>query len=355
MINLGFTHDLNEQEWGKEMVRQLSAYTSAEIKVRNNLLTLPSEIGTGTIRYFVLEEGLRLFSIDGYFNYATVLGHKADQYHHDSYIVYFNISTAPVSCHINNIKTLLGLTVPNAVYCCSLGLNSVMHVEADTRIAIVGIILTRKFIDEHIRSSPLPISNPQVRDFVENRSPYFYISMDSRIFRLTNLIIQADISYYLQRTYIKGCAFKLLAICANRIIIDREIPESGFKLNDIDKIISARNYLISDFEKHVPTIDELAEKAGMSPTKFKKMFKEVFYMPPYEYYQNKCMERAKELLDKQSYTVSEVGYKVGFSSLGHFTAAFRKRYGRNPRDYLREIKSTRKQLRYTLIQSSSYL
>jgi AraC-like DNA-binding protein len=44
------------------------------------------------------------------------------------------------------------------------------------------------------------------------------------------------------------------------------------------------------------------------------------------------LEKAKELLEKTDLTVSEIGYKVGFSSPSYFTKCFKNQFGRIPKE-----------------------
>ena len=70
--------------------------------------------------------------------------------------------------------------------------------------------------------------------------------------------------------------------------------------------------------------EHLAKLAGMSLSKFKRLFKQVYGIPPYQYHMNFKMNLALELLESQQYSVSQVGYAVGYQNLSQFTKAFFK-------------------------------
>lgn len=84
-----------------------------------------------------------------------------------------------------------------------------------------------------------------------------------------------------------------------------------------------RNPLVSP----VPTINELAVIAGMSETKFKVSFRQVFGAAPLRYFRNIRMEYAQKELRKQTQTASELSYRFGYSHPSKFTAAFKKHFG----------------------------
>jgi AraC-like DNA-binding protein len=82
-----------------------------------------------------------------------------------------------------------------------------------------------------------------------------------------------------------------------------------------------------------PQLNALAKMAGMSETKMKQLFKQVFGDTIYNYYQNERMHEAGFLLKHAGYSVSETGYRLGFSNLSHFSRLFEKHYGVTPKKY----------------------
>lgn len=74
----------------------------------------------------------------------------------------------------------------------------------------------------------------------------------------------------------------------------------------------------------------LAEKLGMSYTKFYYKVKEVLETTPQDYLISYRLNRAMQLLEAHELNVSEVCYKVGFSSLAGFSRSFKNRFGVPP-------------------------
>jgi AraC family transcriptional regulator len=85
------------------------------------------------------------------------------------------------------------------------------------------------------------------------------------------------------------------------------------------------------------SLKELAAVVEMSPHYFTSLFKQSTGLSAYQYVIYRRMERAKQLLCRQSLSIVEVAQEVGFQSQSHFSSVFRKFVGTTPRIY-REAK-----------------
>ncbi|WP_338874035.1 helix-turn-helix transcriptional regulator [Spirosoma sp. SC4-14] len=93
-----------------------------------------------------------------------------------------------------------------------------------------------------------------------------------------------------------------------------------------------RNELIKDLRK-APSIPQLAWVAGMSESKLRRLFRQVFGLSLYAYYQTVRMQEAARLLREAKLSVSETGYRLGFENLSHFTRVFVDHLGQKPKQY----------------------
>lgn len=83
----------------------------------------------------------------------------------------------------------------------------------------------------------------------------------------------------------------------------------------------------------VPTLEELAEGAGMSPHHFHRLFKSVTGVTPKAYAVAHRTKRVQEELAHGDATVSETIYETGFNSSGRFYAATDGMLGMTPTAY----------------------
>jgi AraC-like DNA-binding protein len=100
-----------------------------------------------------------------------------------------------------------------------------------------------------------------------------------------------------------------------------------------DSIYQAREILLQHIGDPI-TIKELSRKVAMNECYLKKGFKEVFGTTIFDYYQQQRMEHAKYLLYEKSMSVTDVSALLGYSSISHFSAAFKKHTGLKPCELL---------------------
>jgi AraC-like DNA-binding protein len=112
--------------------------------------------------------------------------------------------------------------------------------------------------------------------------------------------------------------------------------KSGINRHDIEMAQKIEAILTNDVTRLPPTIREMAKEAAMSESKLKKIFKTVYSLPPYEYYQKQRMQKAKIMLLTGGYSIKDVGYTLGYSNLSNFTLAFKKVFGKLPSEVVKE-------------------
>ena len=84
-----------------------------------------------------------------------------------------------------------------------------------------------------------------------------------------------------------------------------------------------------------PALPQLARSIGMNEAKLSGLFRQIFGTSIYQYYQAARMGEAKRRL--AHFSVSEVGYQLGFANLSHFTRLFAKHHGLNPKQYQSQL------------------
>ncbi|MEO4046576.1 response regulator transcription factor [Pseudomonas sp. CAU 1711] len=94
----------------------------------------------------------------------------------------------------------------------------------------------------------------------------------------------------------------------------------------------AVNYIDQHFQEGIDQKD-LAQRCGMTPFRFSRLFKEVLGTGFMEYVLGKRMELAKDLLANSQMPVANIGYETGFKDPSYFARAFKQCLGCTPSEY----------------------
>jgi AraC-like DNA-binding protein len=98
---------------------------------------------------------------------------------------------------------------------------------------------------------------------------------------------------------------------------------------DKERIIYAREYLIQHLDLP-PSLTDLARVAGINEYKLKRGFKEMFGNTVFGYLADTRLELAKTDLLERKKSASEIAFELGYSSVQHFSTAFKKKFGASP-------------------------
>ena len=102
------------------------------------------------------------------------------------------------------------------------------------------------------------------------------------------------------------------------------------------RLLPAKSYIEAHFNEPV-SLETLAALSNMSITNFRREWKKRYTEAPLQYRDAIRLYRAKEYLGSGYYTVSEVGEKCGFEDSSYFIRFFKKKTGKTPAQYKKEI------------------
>jgi len=148
-------------------------------------------------------------------------------------------------------------------------------------------------------------------------------------------IIESDIPDYLSDFFFKIKAEELICLTLKELFKRENATVQALNEIDVQKIYKVRDRVLAEIHTP-PVIKDLAELIGMSESKFKRLFKQIFGNSFFNYYQKFRMKEAARLLKENKMTVSEVGYSLGFSNLSHFAKAFEQHIGMKPKTFQRK-------------------
>lgn len=114
-----------------------------------------------------------------------------------------------------------------------------------------------------------------------------------------------------------------------------QVPACRFLAYDTERVKIQEAVSIIDQQIGKPlTIKELARKVAMNECYLKKGFKAITGKTIHEYQQELRIGKARELLQHQGYSVTSAAEELGYSSIAHFSTAFKRVTGLKPCELL---------------------
>ncbi len=157
----------------------------------------------------------------------------------------------------------------------------------------------------------------------------------------TRIVLEALLNHTytgsLENIFINAQMQMLLLYSMDCMLGEKEVESFNCKFlsneADREKIIKAREVLLQHIGEPI-TIKELSRKVAINECYLKKGFKEMFGATVFDFYQSQRMEHAKYLLYEKGLNVTEVSVMLGYSSISHFSTAFKKHTGLKPCELL---------------------
>ena len=194
-----------------------------------------------------------------------------------------------------------------------------------------GIELCKR-IKEDMRTSHIPVILLTAKDSLQDKEEGYASGADS----------------YLTKPF----SAKLLHSRINNLLETRKKIASLLALADIqpkqESAVSSLNKLDNEFLQKITQIIEenlemekmdiafIADKMCMSHSTLYRKIKGLTDMSANEFIRKVKMRKGVELLMSGQYTISEIAYMIGFSSVAYFRQCFKDEYGMSPSDYVKQ-------------------
>ncbi len=178
---------------------------------------------------------------------------------------------------------------------------------------------------------------PLVELLAGKQHSYLYEEIISpKIQSVASEIFQIPITHQLANFYYKIKAEELIFLFFESLLKRDGLTKYPIHPKDIKAVYLLREAMLGDITIP-PQLDLLATKANMSVSKLGNIFRQIFGYSIYNYYQKMRMQKAAFMLQEEKLSVSEVGYRLGFSNLSHFARLFEKHIGMKPKKYSKLI------------------
>lgn len=127
-----------------------------------------------------------------------------------------------------------------------------------------------------------------------------------------------------RRTLIRGLISGFLIDVVNCAKNGETCSNSGMK--------PVLEYIRNNIDKDI-RVPDLAKTAGLSVPGFKARFRNDMGMPPREYVLRQKVETAKEMLKSRDLSITDIAYKLSFSSSQYFSTVFKRYTFKSPANF----------------------
>ncbi len=109
-----------------------------------------------------------------------------------------------------------------------------------------------------------------------------------------------------------------------------ESKKNNFVKSDVRKLFSALRSKINLTYNDDWDVSKMAAEVNLSPSRFYKIYKEIFGISPKKYLQEIRIEHAKTLLMQNKYMIREIAEMTGYKNQYHFIRQFKEYTGLTP-------------------------
>jgi transcriptional regulator GlxA family with amidase domain len=119
---------------------------------------------------------------------------------------------------------------------------------------------------------------------------------------------------------------------------ETQIDVSADEDNAFERIAELPGWIIANLE-HDLSVKALAERAGLCPRHFRRLFKSAFSRNPSDYVEQLRLKEASRRLHASRASIDTIAASVGYASPDVFRRAFERWLGVSPRAYRRAFSS----------------
>lgn len=316
-----------EKNWTEEMAKAMGGYMDGHYFV------IPHEVHEGLRYVLSVNNDITVMLADVLYNQDIVF--KLRNSNNDFIGVYFNL-TDGASTHIfNNERLKIGRQNYNiAIVDSDVDLDYL--VKTGTQTYNLCIFIKKSLANDYLNEAGvLARLRKQIFDCKKNTIIHYNLMSDNCV-QLINEFRKKDVQDETFDLLLSGLVYSLLGDYMDQLI-KREIIIGKLNSDDFSNIIQSQEFLTINIKEVFPGIELLAQRACMSKTKYKEIYKKVTGLTPNRFFMNNKLELARELLVSNHYGIGELAAELNFSSASNLAANFKKYFGLLPSDYIAQI------------------
>jgi AraC-like DNA-binding protein len=294
--------------------------------VTDGRIILPVHLGVGWLTGIEVNKHLKMIIR----NYELKVTWQKKQIvnKHDERIIsiaFHHVFKSPQDLTQSSFKNLLPL-----VQITTIGFDDIFVVRPDGPMRSIIILVHAEYLEKLLGKQS---DSAFINTIISGNLPFLFEELISpRIQDIADEIIKARPPQPLWQLFYSAKAEELIYLFLLELLKRNENTIGSINVSDIKTIYQIRDAIINSTGA-LPAIGELANNLGMSESKLQYIFKQVFGTTIYKYFQTVRMREAARLIKDEGLTVSEAGYRSGFSNLSHFSRLFEIHIGVKPKKY----------------------
>jgi len=306
------------------VLKKLAQLLGTEVKHRK--LEIPPKFGSGYCAGFIFNEHIRMLISNYELNEDIIV--KNPDINAAKRMIFFKFQNIFPKAETSSARKHL-MEMPSVLIATSR-INTDDVISIHTNTATINIEVGANYLNRLFDSSD---KSPILQNLLQNTRPLLFEQVIyPSLQKIVDEILSEPVDKPFELFFLRIKAEEL--ICRLLMELEKRNEKHLYALNiqDIETIYKVKEQMLEHLETP-PVIKELAIGAGMSPTKLKRLFRQIFGNSIFSYYQEFRMKEAALLLKEKKLSVSDVGYRLGFTNLSHFSRIFKKHIGMKPKQY----------------------
>lgn len=305
------------------------------------VLTIPKNLGEGTIHAFSFDCGIGMISYNCKFYEDVEIHFTLNSVHPLKFIF---CSEGKVSHSFQDSEKLHEIEAYQNIIVSSSGYNGhVLHFKANVQTHVSSLEIIRATFSHRTNYDFIDLDDTLkslFKDEVSVNQFYYRGNYSIKTADLMEDMNSKEYSGFLRSLYLESKSYQMLVVQ----IAQYQDDESGDKLpkilrkSDIQKVDYVVKRIAGDLGTNL-TVENLAKEAGTNVNKLQEGFKYVYDLTVNKYIQNVKLEAAKDMLMNSEKNISEIVLAIGLNNRSYFSKIFKEKYGVNPKYFLKNQKS----------------
>ncbi len=312
------------------MVKSLSATIFSKHLEDKQIINLKSPFVDGQMHYREIEEGLWIITFDMKWK-ANLKHYKviSKEITTDFYTAAFGIYTHKLNVPLPTINKFSYFHKSWTLIKPGEAVEAVYY--KGTEGVFVNAYFTKAWLEKNVISHQPSLNTTLLKFINSDRTSIVWPELITGSEQLSSSIIRIlnnpEPDKEVNLLELKMQSLMMLSMLFTKLK-EEDIQEHYFEMSGDDrkKILQSERILMENLYASFPGIENIAQTIGMSATKLKSSFKTVYGLTLFDYYQEKRMYAAREMLENGDLKIKEIAASLGYENVSKFTAAFKKQY-----------------------------